>query len=147
MAGAVHFVGTRSDVPQLLAACDVAALTSHNEAAPVSILEALGVARPVVAANVGSVCETVRDGETGRLFPAGDLEAFVAATIELLTDGDERRRLGIAGRRLVVERWSLDAMVRGYEQLIERIYEAKTRSPRSSSPWKASPTPITDGPR
>jgi glycosyltransferase involved in cell wall biosynthesis len=94
----------------------------------VSILEALSTGVPVIASNVGSVRETVIDGETGRLFAAGDLEAYVAASIDLLGDAEARRRMGVAGRRLVSERWSLDAMVRSYEQLIERIYDAKTRS-------------------
>jgi glycosyltransferase involved in cell wall biosynthesis len=124
---AVHFLGTRSDVPALLAACDLVALTSHNEAAPVSILEALSTGVPVVASDVGSVRETVRQGQTGRVFPAGDVDAYVAAALQLLSNPAERRQLGAAGRRLVVDRWSLDAMVRGYEQLIHGIYDAKTR--------------------
>ena len=125
IADAVRFVGSRSDVPALLAACDVVALTSHNEASPVSILEALACGVPVVASNVGSVRETVVDGETGRLFPAGDLAAFVTSTVGLLNSPADRERMGAEGRRRVEARRSLDAMVRGYEQLIERIYAAK----------------------
>jgi glycosyltransferase involved in cell wall biosynthesis len=122
---AVLFLGSRSDVPEVLAACDVVALTSHNEASPVSVLEALSTARPVVASNVGSVRETVVDGETGRLFAAGDLEGFTSATLELLQDPALRQRLGEEGRRRVVAERSLDSMVAGYEQLIERVYDAK----------------------
>jgi glycosyltransferase involved in cell wall biosynthesis len=127
IAEAVHFLGSRGDVPELLAACDLVALTSHNEAAPVSILEALSAGVPVVASNVGSVKETVVDGETGRLFPAGDVEAFAEAAIHLLDAPAVRRRMGAEGRRRVMARWSLEAMVSGYAQLIERIYAAKAR--------------------
>lgn len=126
IAPAVHFLGSRHDVPELLAACDLVALTSHNEASPVSILEALSTGCPVVASNVGSVHETVMDGETGRLFPAGDLDAFAAAAINLLRDEPARRRMGALGRDRVQQRWSLAAMVAGYEQLIERIHKSKT---------------------
>ncbi|BBO33513.1 glycosyltransferase [Lacipirellula parvula] len=125
LAEAVHFVGSRSDVPALLAACSVVALTSHNEASPVSILEALACGVPVVASNVGSVRETVVDGVTGRLFAPGDEGAFVGATVELLQNQEEARRLGEEGRRRVEARWSLEAMVRGYEELIERIFVSK----------------------
>ena len=125
IADAVRFLGSRSDVPALLAACDVVALTSHNEASPVSILEALSCGVPVVASNVGSVRETVVDGETGRLFAAGDTPAYVAAVIQLLQSRELRRQMGAEGRRRVEARWSLQAMVRGYEELIERIYAAK----------------------
>ncbi|MBL9162701.1 MAG: glycosyltransferase [Planctomycetaceae bacterium] len=141
LANAVHFVGSRSDVPALLAACDVVALTSHNEASPVSILEALACGVPVVASDVGSVRETVVDGETGRLFPAGDQAAFVDATVALLQSPAERRRLGAEGRRRVVARWSLDAMVRGYEQLIERIYAKKMAPVAQGDPWPTPPAP------
>ncbi|MCC6493542.1 MAG: glycosyltransferase [Pirellulales bacterium] len=128
---AVHFLGSRSDVPRLLAACDIVALTSHNEAAPVSILEALAVGVPVVASDVGSVRETVIDGQTGRLFQAGDLTGLVGALLDLLHDRALRERLGAGGRRLVVQRWSLDSMVAGYEQLIERLHASKAHRPCS----------------
>lgn len=141
LANAVRFVGSRSDVPALLAACDVVALTSHNEASPVSILEALACGVPVVASDVGSVRETVVDGETGRLFPAGDQAAFVDATVALLQSPAERRRLGAEGRRRVVARWSLNAMVRGYEQLIERIYAKKMSPVAQGDPWPTPPAP------
>jgi glycosyltransferase involved in cell wall biosynthesis len=153
IAPTVHFLGTRSDVPAVLAACDVVGLTSHNEAAPVSILEALSVGCPVVAADVGSVRETVLDGETGRVFPTGDVDAYVAATRALLNEPATRCRMGAAGRRLVIGRWSLDAMVRGYEDLIQGIYNAKTRPAPAELParawdapplWETSPTPMTD---
>ena len=146
IAPSVKFLGSRSDVPQLLSACDLVALTSHNEASPVSILEALSAGVPVVASNVGSVRETVAEGETGRLFPAGDLDAFVAAVVGLLDDGAARARFGAEGRRRVAQRWSLQAMVRGYEQLIETILAEKTtRRQECSSPsmptrrWRLSP--------
>lgn len=133
VADAVKFLGSRSDVPELLAAIDVLALTSHNEASPVSILEALSCARPVVASRVGSVAETVVEGETGLLFPAGDEAAYVSAVNCLLNNAEIRQRLGAAGRRLVETRWSLPGMIRGYEDLITEIYSAKQQAA-----WKPS---------
>jgi glycosyltransferase involved in cell wall biosynthesis len=130
----VCFLGSRSDVPRVLAACDVVALTSHNEAAPVSILEALSTGVPVVAAAVGSVKEPVVDGETGRLFPAGDVAAFASRTLELVEDPQARRRMGLEGRRRVRKRWSVEAMVRGYEQLIEQLYAEKQFRRRGPAP-------------
>jgi glycosyltransferase involved in cell wall biosynthesis len=146
IASAVHFVGSRSDVPELLAACDLVALTSHNEAAPVSILEALSTGVPVVASNVGSVSETVIEDQTGHLFPAGDVDAYVAAAIELLGDPETRRRMGAAGRNLVVQRWSLAAMVRGYERMIEEIHQSKQAgSARAAEAHDYVGTVIRDG--
>lgn len=122
---AVRMLGNRGDVSDVLAAADIFGLSSHMEANPVSILEALACEVPVVAPRVGSIPETVRDGETGYLIEAGDADAMAWRIEELLGDESERQRLGKAGRRLVVESWSLDGMVRGYERLFAEIYTSK----------------------
>jgi glycosyltransferase involved in cell wall biosynthesis len=122
---AVHFVGSRGDIPQLLAALDVFVLTSRMEANPVSILEALAMGKPVVAPNVGSIAETVLPGETGFLTPPLDTVATADALVALLGDRHLAKRLGQQGRELVEDHFSLEAMVGGYERLIEEIYLRK----------------------
>ena len=117
----------RDDVPTLLAAMDVFALTSHIEANPISILEAMSVGRPVVATNVGSIHEAVIEGETGFLVTPGDAEQLAERVLQLLSDSRQSAAMGAAGRKSVVERWSVDAMVSGYERLVETIYADKTR--------------------
>jgi glycosyltransferase involved in cell wall biosynthesis len=121
----VRFLGTRSDVPRILTATDVFALTSHNEANPISILEAMSVGRPVVATNVGSIHEAVTDGVQGLLVPASDPAAFAASLLKLLHDPLSAREMGAAGRDSILAKWSLENTVRGYEQLIESVYFAK----------------------
>ena len=125
-----HLLGSRSDIPAILCALDVLALTSHNEASPVSILEALSCQVPVVAAEVGSVPETVLPGETGLLFAAGDLDGYVSATLRLLQDAALRQKLGKCGRQRVVDERSLSAMVNGYETLLKGLFDAKQTSER-----------------
>ena len=71
VAPAVRFLGTRSDIPQLLSALDVFVLTSRIEANPVSILEAMAAGLPVVAPNVGSISESV-DRRRDRLFDGAE---------------------------------------------------------------------------
>jgi glycosyltransferase involved in cell wall biosynthesis len=123
----VLFMGARSDVPRLLASMDVFALTSHVEANPISILEAMSVGRPVVSTNVGSIHEAVRDGETGYLVPAGDAAELAERVLRLLSDASRRFEMGTAARACVVERWSVESMVQGYEELIESIWLRKSR--------------------
>ncbi len=134
IAPQIHFLGTRSDIPRLLAALNVFLLTSDNEANPVSILEALSVQVPVVATQVGSVPATVRPGQTGCLAPAGDARQLAQHAIQLLRNPRLARDLGEAGRREVVGHWSLDRMVRGYEQLILEIYRRKGPRPQTVRP-------------
>jgi glycosyltransferase involved in cell wall biosynthesis len=125
ITGNVLFVGSRNDVPQLLAAMDVFALTSHNEANPISILEAMSVGRPVVATDVGSIHEAVAQGQTGYLVPAGDSAQLFDRVLELLINAPHRTAMGVAAREAVVEHWSIESMVSGYERLIESIYVRK----------------------
>jgi len=142
IAAVTHFLGSRSDVPEVLRTLDVLALTSHNEASPVSILEALSSGIPVVASEVGSVPETVLPDITGQLFSAGDLDAYVSHTVELLRNPTLRTEMGNEGRRRVSQHWSLKAMVSGYEALIEKIYAQKQAQPmfRNAPFQKQQPT-------
>jgi glycosyltransferase involved in cell wall biosynthesis len=139
LTDATQFLGSRPDVERVLSAVDVLALTSHNEASPVSILEALSCGVPAVAANVGSVSETVIDNVTGKLFPAGDENSYVQSVLELLENEPLRSRLGATGRQLVIEKRSLDSMVRGYESLLSQLYSAKTTAPFLAASQKALP--------
>ena len=134
ISDAVHFLGTRADVPDVLSLCNVIALTSHMEANPVSILEAMAVEKPVVATNVGSVGASVHDGENGFLVPAGSAEEVARRVLELLRDRDRAAAMGRAGREFVIAHGSVDRMVRGYENLISEIYSAKSTRQR---PWTA----------
>ena len=122
IGGAVRFVGIRPDVPELLSLMDVVLLTSHVEANPVSILEALAVGRPVVATRVGSVAEMVLDGETGYLVEPADEAAMAGRVVELFGSPQQGAALGAAGREHVVAHGSLERMVEGYEKLLAELY-------------------------
>ncbi|MFZ5830280.1 MAG: glycosyltransferase, partial [Planctomycetota bacterium] len=125
IAAHVHFLGSRSDVPELLSLFDVFMLSSKMEANPVSILEAMACEKPVVAPRVGSIPETVVDGTTGWLVDPGDTQAFAARLTDLLVDPEHAARFGRAGREEVLARWSIAHMVAGYEDLITELYRSK----------------------
>jgi glycosyltransferase involved in cell wall biosynthesis len=126
LTAAVRFAGTRADIPEMLGLMDVFMLTSQSEANPVSILEAMACEKPVVAPRVGSVPETVLDGQTGYLIPPGDAEQTAQRTLALLRNSQQAAALGRNGREQIIARWSIESMVRGYEELIEGIYQSKT---------------------
>lgn len=143
LAGAVHFLGNRDDVPDVLAALDVFLLTSRMEANPVSVLEALATGKPVVAPRVGSLAESVADGRSGYLTTPGDADEAAARVLSLLGDPLQARRMGETGRNAVRRQWSLERMVRGYEDLLTGIYERKCAadSRRPSGERRPSPAP------
>ncbi len=124
----VHLLGSRSDTQRILARMDVFCLTSKNEANPVSILEALACEIPVVAPEVGSVPSTVIDGTTGLLTECGSERGTAVAITRLLDDTAIRRQYGQAGRQLVVQSWSLNAMVAGYQNTISQLFNAKAQA-------------------
>ncbi|MGZ8635202.1 MAG: glycosyltransferase family 4 protein [Solirubrobacteraceae bacterium] len=111
----VEMLGERHDVADLLAAADVFVLASRSEGAPLSILEAMAAGLPVVASDVGGVAELVADGETGLLVTPGDPAAVASA---LAAAREDATRLGAAGRHLIEERFTLEAMVDGYERAL-----------------------------
>jgi glycosyltransferase involved in cell wall biosynthesis len=127
LSGAVHFLGTRHDVPELLSLFDVVALTSHMEANPVSILEAMASAKPVVATRVGSVGETVIDGRTGYMVAPGDAAQLAERIVSLLQEPAQAAAMGRAGREQVLAHWSIQRMVEGYEDLLSGLWEKSGR--------------------
>lgn len=121
LSSCVHFMGQRSDIPELLRQLDVFVLTSHVEANPVSILEAMATGKPVVATRVGSIPDSVINGQTGYVVDPGDAEALARRVSELLLDAELRQQFGDAARQRVVQHASVDRMVRDYETLIELV--------------------------
>jgi len=133
----VHFLGTRSEIPEVLSLIDVVVLTSRMEANPISILEAMACEKPVVAPAVGTIPEMSGDGASGFLVQRRQPEAFAERVIELLGDGDRAAAMGREGRQQVIAHWSIDRTVEGYQELIAGIYAAK-----SSPPGKGESTPL-----
>src|SRR5216683_1903266 len=87
----------RRDMVDVYADLDVVALSSMNEGSPVSLIEALASARPVVSTAVGGVPEVVVNGVTGLTVPPGQPAALAEAILELLHNRDLGRRLAAAG--------------------------------------------------
>ena len=131
----VLFLGTRNDIPDLLSLMDVVTLTSHMEANPVSILEAMACGKPVVAPRVGSIPETIIDGETGYLAMPGCELQLTQGITRLLQNPAHAAAMGRAGCLRAAQRYSLQHMVGGYQELIERLYSTKTQGvPREQRP-------------
>jgi glycosyltransferase involved in cell wall biosynthesis len=119
--GRVRFLGIRADVPDILRALDVFALTSVSEAASLTLLEAMASRVPVVVTAVGGNPELVRHGVDGLHVPRGDDGATAAAILQILGDPDSASRMGRAGRQRVAERFQLDAAVAAYIQLYRNL--------------------------
>jgi glycosyltransferase involved in cell wall biosynthesis len=121
ISGRVRFLGVRRDVPLLLGASDIFALTSISEAASLTLLEAMAAGLPIVATAVGGTPEIVRDRNEGRLVPRGNDVATAAAFEQLLDDAEESARFGVAGRNRVRQHYRLSDTVDRYYRIYERL--------------------------
>ena len=116
----VVFTGGRSDIPRVMAACDVFTLPSFEEPFGLVFLEAMAMAKPVVAVNNGGTPEVVEHGRSGLLSAPWDIDALAANITTLVSDPEQRARLGRYGRERVVEYFNAQRMARD----AERAYEA-----------------------
>ena len=116
IADSVIFTGERTDVPDVLASFDVALQCSLNENLGGSV-EALLMARPTVASNVGGLPDTVVHEKTGLLVPPDDPPALAAAIVRLLHAPDLARRLGESGRAFMLDRFTLARSVADLDAL------------------------------
>jgi glycosyltransferase involved in cell wall biosynthesis len=120
VADAVHFVGPSSDPPSALRGMDVFVHPSWAEAFPYVILEAMALARPIVASDVGGIGEAVVRGESGLLTPAREERPLADALIELLGDRERAQRLGESALARM-ELFTPEAMVEGISGVYAEI--------------------------
>ncbi len=105
---------------------DVLALPSLWEGMPLAILEAMHAGLPVVASDVGSVCEAVSDGITGYVVAPGDDVALVDRLRRLQANPEGAERMGAAARRIASERFTVATMARGYEAIYRSVLSGTT---------------------
>jgi glycosyltransferase involved in cell wall biosynthesis len=116
----VIFLGVRTDVPDVLAALDVAVSSSDFEGSPLSVMEYMEESKPVVASAVGGIPDLVQDGVTGALVPPREPQRLAEAIARLLANPAESSQMGQRGRELRRERYSIDATVSHLSELYER---------------------------
>jgi len=126
--GVVQFLGTRTDVPSLMQAMDIYAITSEVEGIPISLLEAMASSLPVVSSAVGGIPEVVRPGETGLLFPYGDLDSCAQNLTGLMHDPALRKSLGDAARLFVQREHSSTANAARLQEYYLQLLERSSRS-------------------
>ncbi len=117
IAGRVKFLGIRKDVPEVLKAGDVFALTSVSEAASLTLLEAMASGLPSVVTDVGGNPDLIRRDVDGLLFPRGDSAACGAAFRRLFTEPGLAEKLGANARARAHQRFRLDDTVERYAEL------------------------------
>jgi glycosyltransferase involved in cell wall biosynthesis len=143
LADDVMFLGTRKDPEVFYPAVDVVALTSHNEGTPLTLIEAMANARPVIATGVGGVVDLLgpevsqQEGYTicrrGISVPAGDAEAFARGLQRLMKDDALRNQFGRDGSQFVAENYGKERLLRDISKLYAELLALETTVPEPTS--------------
>lgn len=126
--GALHLLGARNDVPMLLEALDVFALSSRSEGMSNTLQEAMASGLAIVATRVGGADELIEQGKSGLLVEPRSAPALALAIGGVLQDSTLRRALGAAARVRAREQFSLLKMTERYERLYDRVCRGAPQS-------------------
>lgn len=121
VADSVAWLGHREDVANFMATADIVVLPSVREGTPYVLLEALALARPVVATRVGGIPHVVHDRQTGLLVPPRDPAALARAITWMLDHPAEAAVMGARGRDLVEQEFSAETMARRTAEIYREV--------------------------
>lgn len=129
IASKVHMLGKREDIPRLMAALDVLASSSHGEAFPNVLGEAMACGVPCVVTDVGDSAEIV--GSTGRIVPPDDMNSLAKELIGMITVSEsELDGLAQCARTRIVDNYDIENIVRLYEGEYKSIFENNSSGAR-----------------
>ncbi len=127
IAGRVSFHGflARERVGELYREADVFAFPSRYEGMPNVVLEAMASGLPIIGTRIAGTEELVEDGVNGVLLPVDDLDACAGACLRFVANAEERRRMGDASRRLVLEKWTWAQRARELAAIAEEVLRGR----------------------
>lgn len=117
----VRFLGVREDVPDILAASDIFALSSDAEGNPLALMEAMAAGLPVVATAVGGVPELLTNGRDGFVVSPGDPDALAAALSQLVGSSEQRQAMGQDAESKALATFDIVHTVQSYVDLYEKL--------------------------
>jgi len=121
----IHFLGNRSDVPELLAASDFFVLPSLQEGLSMALLEAMATGLPIVASEVSGTVQVMIPNQTGILVPPGDTRRLAQAIERLLSDAVQAQAMGAAARRRVETDFSARKQAGEHLALYRRLLDKR----------------------
>jgi len=105
------FAGYRQDIPQIIAISDIVVRPSEMEGLPINVIEAMLMAKPVIASNIAGVPEMIDHGVNGFLIQVGDVASLAQNAIEILSCNGKPSEIGNAAYITAMEKFSIDTCV------------------------------------
>lgn len=121
----IKFLGFRSDIGNILAACDLVILPSFFEGHPIALLEAMAAGKIVIATNVGGVPEVIQDGKTGLLVRANSIADLVEKTNEVINNFDDYKLMGAEASKDIRSKFSIEKSISEYLELYSELLNKK----------------------
>ncbi|MBU6176774.1 MAG: glycosyltransferase [Bacteroidetes bacterium] len=120
-ANDITFLPFTKNPVSLLVASDLFCLPSYREGFPISILEAASCELPVIASSIYGIKDAIIDGETGRLFPKGDVYRLTELICDFYNHENDYRKMGINGRKRVIKFFQSDLIIDRYLNYIKSV--------------------------
>ena len=120
----VHFLGEQDQLEPLFFCADLFLLPSEQESFGLTALEAMNCGVPVIGSAVGGMPEVIVDGETGYLFPIGDIESMATSAVALLTDPARLELFGKQARSRARQFFNADEIIPRYEAFYDEILKS-----------------------
>jgi glycosyltransferase involved in cell wall biosynthesis len=130
----IIMTGYRKDIPALIALSDLFVLPSHREGMPRSIIEAMMMAKPVVATNIRGCREEVVDSRTGYLVPVEAPAELAAKISKILSDAELKESMGQAGRKRALELYDEDKVIERQLEVLDRLLDNQEEEYYSENP-------------
>jgi glycosyltransferase involved in cell wall biosynthesis len=124
LAGTVHFLGRRRDVPAVLRRATLGVLCSQQEGLSNAVIEGMAAGLPMVVTDAGGNRELVAHEKRGLVVPVRNPQALSEAMFRVLDDPMRARQMGLAGRAFVARELTLDRMIREHEVLYRNLATA-----------------------
>jgi len=117
------FTGFREDLPHILSAINLLVMPATSGVSPSSVLEAMAMAKPVVATQLPGITEVVADGGSGILVPPGDADALSDAILSLVKRKNKLKSFGKRGRKIVEENFDMKLIAKEMERVYAKLVE------------------------
>lgn len=117
----IIFAGFRKDIKEVLTALDILVIPSLREGFPIITLEAMAMAKPIIATRIGGITEQITDGKNGILVPPKDPFGIAKAIIRFISNKELARKMALSGKKSVEESFSVEKMVAETEKVYQSL--------------------------
>lgn len=117
----VHFIGGRSDIPDILSSLDIFVLSSLQEGLPVAVSEAMLAGVPMILSDIEPLLEASGNGKYAEIFPVGDADKLASKMIELGSDAERRTELSTKAKTFAEDNFSISSHMRELKKLYQSL--------------------------